>query len=92
MPLLYEGLDEESACEIQNLDNEVQAIKRKINQKYPSVDLAQVIPIKQRLLTMYKGQISDTSSLKRIFNTNKGYSGIPFPMVPVKGQDLNSIP
>lgn len=32
---------------------------------------------------MYDGQVSDKSSLKRVFNTNKGYSRIQFPMVPV---------
>lgn len=32
---------------------------------------------------MYDGQISDKSSLKRIFNTNIGYSRVPFPMIPV---------
>ena len=32
---------------------------------------------------MYEGQISDKSSLKRIFNTNIGYSRVPFPMVPI---------
>mmetsp|Transcript_8008 Transcript_8008/g.5979 ORF Transcript_8008/g.5979 Transcript_8008/m.5979 type:complete len:81 (-) Transcript_8008:208-450(-) len=32
---------------------------------------------------MYDGQVSDKSSLKRIFNTNLGYSRVPFPMVPV---------
>ena len=31
---------------------------------------------------MYDGQISDKSSLKRIFNTNLGYSRVKFPMVP----------
>lgn len=31
---------------------------------------------------MYEGQISDKSSLKRIFNTNIGYSRVVFPMVP----------
>ena len=30
---------------------------------------------------MYDGQISDKSSLKRIFNTNIGYSRVQFPMV-----------
>ena len=30
---------------------------------------------------MYDGQISDKSSLKRIFNTNIGYSRVVFPMV-----------
>ena len=49
------------------------------------------MPLKDRVLTMYNGQVSERSSLKRIFNTNKGYSRVPFPMVPVKGQDLNSI-
>jgi hypothetical protein len=37
---------------------------------------------------MYHGQVSDTSSLKRIFNTNIGYSRVPFPMLPVEGQNL----
>ena len=32
---------------------------------------------------MYDDQIADKSSLKRIFNTNIGYSKIAFPMVPV---------
>lgn len=31
---------------------------------------------------MYDGQVSDKSSLKRVFNTNLGYSRVPFPMVP----------
>ena len=48
------------------------------------------MPMKDRILTMYNGQISDKSSLKRIFNTNKGYSRVPFPMVPVEGQDLKN--
>lgn len=47
------------------------------------MDLNQVIPIKDRILSMYDGQVSDSSSLKRIFNTNIGYSRVPFPMVPV---------
>jgi hypothetical protein len=41
------------------------------------------MPIKERVISMYDGQISDTSSLKRVFNTNLGYSRVPFPMVPV---------
>jgi len=38
---------------------------------------------------MYEGQISDTSSLKRIFNTNIGYSRVPFPMIPADGKDAS---
>jgi opine dehydrogenase len=51
--------------------------------KYPDLDLSQVMPIKDRIESMYDGQISDTSSLKRVFNTNIGYSRVPFPMVPI---------
>jgi opine dehydrogenase len=29
--------------------------------------------------------VSDTSSLKRVFNTNLGYSRVPFPMLPIEG-------
>ena len=49
------------------------------------------MPLKDRVLTMYKGQVDDDSSLKRIFNTNKGYSRVPFPMMPVAGQDTKNI-
>jgi hypothetical protein len=40
---------------------------------------------------MYEGQISDTSSLKRIFNTNIGYSRVPFPMVPKDPADPSKV-
>lgn len=53
--------------------------------KYPQLDLTQVMPIKERICSMYEGQVSDTSSLKRVFNTNIGYSRVPFPMVPIEG-------
>ena len=92
VPLLYEGLDKVSADEIQGLDDEIQAIKKAILARYPTLDLQQVMPISERVKTMYKGQITDTSSLKRIFNTNLGYSRVPFPMLPVPGQDLKNTP
>jgi len=40
---------------------------------------------------MYEGQISDKSSLKRIFNTNVGYSRVPFPMVPKDPKDPSKV-
>jgi len=83
MPLLYEGLDDESAKHIQSLDDEIQLIKQALLKRYPKLDLSQIMPIKDRIVSMYDGQVSDTSSLKRVFNTNIGYSRVPFPMVPV---------
>jgi hypothetical protein len=92
VPLLYEGIDEESANEIQKLDDEIQAIKRSLLQKFPSLDLSQVMPMKERICTMYKGQVGDETNLFTVFKTNKGYRRVPFPMIPVEGQDLKNTP
>lgn len=40
MPLLYEGLDEFSALQIELLDNEIQLTKTAILKRYPSLDLS----------------------------------------------------
>jgi hypothetical protein len=41
---------------------------------------------------MYKGQVGDETSLLTVFRTNIGYRRVPFPMLPVEGQDLTKIP
>ena len=80
MPLLYEDLTEEGAKEIQFLDDEIQAIKRALLNKFPNLQLPNVLPIKERESAMHEDHISDKSSLKSIFNTNKtthkGVSGV----------------
>mmetsp|Transcript_17856 Transcript_17856/g.17081 ORF Transcript_17856/g.17081 Transcript_17856/m.17081 type:complete len:81 (-) Transcript_17856:218-460(-) len=40
---------------------------------------------------MYHGQVSDSSSLKRVFNTNIGYSRVPFPMIPADKSGENVV-
>ena len=55
MPLLYEGLDQVSADEIQVLDDEIQATKAALLKRYPNLDLSQVMPIKDRICSMYEG-------------------------------------
>lgn len=92
LPLLYEDLDQRSADEIEALDNEIQAIKKAILKAYPQVNLDQVMPLKDRICTMYNGQVGDRTSLKSVFNTNNGYKHVPFPMIPVEGQDVARIP
>jgi len=42
-----------------------------------------VLPIKERIEMMYKGQIRDKSTLQSVFATNQGYTKVTFPMVPV---------
>lgn len=92
VPLLYEDLDQRSADEIQALDDEIQAIKKAILKSYPNLNLDQVMPMRDRICTMYAGQVSDETNLKTVFNTNTGYKHVPFPMIPVEGQDLKNIP
>jgi len=92
VPLLYEGLDQASADEIQFLDDEIQLIKKAILAKYPLLNLDQVMPLKDRICTMYGSQVGDPTTLKTVFNTNQGYRVVPFPMIPVEGQDLTTIP
>ena len=76
MPLLYEDLDEEGANEILLLDEEIQAIKANLTKRFPTLTLTQVLPITERIIAMYDKDISDKSSLKRVFNTNIGYSRV----------------
>lgn len=91
MPKLYEDLDDASAHEIQLLDDEIQAIKAELLKRFPRLTLNQVLPIKERVCAMYDGQISDKSSLKRIFNTNMGYSRVVFPMIPKDPAEPNKV-
>ena len=84
IPRLYD-LDEESAAEIQLLDDEIQAIKRAILKQYPELDLSLLLPIKERIIKQYSSQISDKSTLQSVFSTNKGYDILVFPMKQVPG-------
>lgn len=82
MPKLYEDLDDASAYEIEVLSEEIQEIKKALLKRFPKLNLDQVLPIGERICAMYEGQVSDKTNLKRIFNTNLGYSRVPFPMIP----------
>lgn len=53
MPKLYEDLDDDSAHEIQVLDDEIQLIKIALLNKFPDLQLTQVLPIKDRICAMY---------------------------------------
>jgi len=88
IPHLYD-LDEGSANEIQRLDNEIQAIKRKIVYYYPEIDLSLLLPIKERIIDNYGDQISDKSTLRTIFSTNAAYANFSFPLKSVPGNGLN---
>ena len=84
VPRLYD-LDESSAYEIQLLDDEIQAIKAKILEFYPQIDLGLLLPIKERIIKQYSNQITDKRTLQSVFSTNSGYDILVFPMKQVTG-------
>lgn len=85
IPLLYEGMDKFSADLMQDLSDELQSIKKAIELKYPKVDLSLVKDLGQRVVEQYGKDVMDTSSLQKIFMTNKGYAGCKVPVKQVEG-------
>lgn len=85
IPLLYEGMDDFSADQMQKLDDEIQAIKAEIVKRFPHVDLSPITPMKDRIIKQYGDQVKDKTNLKTVFATNQGYTQVRFPMIPVEG-------
>lgn len=71
IPLLYEQLDDFSAQQLQDLSDELQAVKKALVAKFPELDLSTVKDLGERIVEHYGVDVTDTSSLKQIFNTNK---------------------
>eukprot|EP00922_Rhytidocystis_sp_ex-Travisia-forbesii_P070138 GHVS01104834.1.p1 GENE.GHVS01104834.1~~GHVS01104834.1.p1 ORF type:complete len:261 (-),score=24.92 GHVS01104834.1:422-1204(-) len=82
---LYSDMDDRSAQWLQRLDDELQSIRRGLEDRYPQLDLSRVLPLGQRIVEQYGDDVKDQSSLRRIFSTNKGYAGCITPTEKVPG-------
>lgn len=91
IPLFYEDMDDFSAKMLENLDNEIQAIKKAIVTKYPQVDLSGVKPMKDRIKDTYGDQVKDNSTMKTTFATNQGYKTVKIPVKEVPGGVIPNI-
>lgn len=80
-PLLYEGVDEETAQVLSDVSDEVVATSRRIMDQYPAVDLSQVIPMYDWDIGCYGNDIGDKTNLMTALRTNAGYAGITHPMI-----------
>mmetsp|Transcript_18861 Transcript_18861/g.24307 ORF Transcript_18861/g.24307 Transcript_18861/m.24307 type:complete len:438 (-) Transcript_18861:281-1594(-) len=80
---LYDDFDEFSAETLAAIDNELQQVRAALVQRFPQLDLSFVLPIGERILYQYGEDVADGSSLKNIFNTNRGYTGCNTPLVEV---------
>ena len=76
-PLFYQGLDQEGACVLSSLNDEVQAIRTRLEKM---VDLSAVRTLKDWLLRAYDDAIADPTSLRSSFVTNRAYAGLKVPM------------
>lgn len=84
IPLLYEGLSEFSARELQELSDELLRVKDAIVKRYPQINLDPIKDLGERIVEQYDKDVTDRSSLKAIFNSNKGYFGVQTPVIEVE--------
>ena len=52
-----------------------------MKRRLPTVDLSETMRLRERIAKDYKGQVGDSSTMLKVFNTNKGYVGVKFPVV-----------
>jgi hypothetical protein len=76
-PLFYQGLDEEGARVLADLNDDVQAIRAELER---ALDLSAVRPLKDWLMHAYGGAIADPTSLRGAFATNRAYAGLKAPV------------
>jgi hypothetical protein len=76
-PLFYQGLDEVGIRVLADLSDDVQAIRTHLEKV---LDLSAVRPLKDWLMRAYSGAITDPSSLRSAFVTNRAYAGLKAPV------------
>ncbi len=89
IPLLYGDMDQFSSECLQYLDDELQAIKHGILDRFPDIDLTSVKPLGQRITDDYGDLVRDKSTLRTIFASNYAYRSI---MTPVRQVDRGCVP
>merc|ERR1711976_391908 len=82
----YETWDDKSADWCQKISDERLKVWTTICEKVPGTgEPGQVPHIKPYIEAIYKGQINDTETLSKCFNTNDGFKGFRCPMKEVEG-------
>ncbi len=80
IPLFYQGVTEEIADLLEALSAEIVQIAQLLAQKY-SMDLDEVLSVRQWLFDSYSTTIEDKSTLARAFCTNRSYRGLRVPVI-----------
>jgi hypothetical protein len=92
-PAFYQGVDEHTADLLERMSDEIQLVRVALERQVPGLDLSAVRSLKDWVLQSYTTDISDSSSLRNCFVTNRSYAGLLAPMKPTNGglvPDFNS--
>ncbi|MBN1536977.1 MAG: NAD/NADP octopine/nopaline dehydrogenase family protein [Anaerolineales bacterium] len=79
--LFYQAVDEEIAAVLQNMSEEIQMLRARLETVYPAIDLTSARPIDEWLKRSYRANIVDGSTLHASFATNRSYAGLMAPMI-----------
>lgn len=81
-PLFYESISESATQHLQNMSDELCALKSALEKQIPNLHLPYVMPLHQAIVYGYGSAIQDPSTLRSAIATNQAYAGIRTPMIP----------
>ena len=80
IPLFYQGVTKEISQTLKTMSDEILLLTKEIKNMDKSIDLDQVLGLKDWLIYSYKDSIADKSTLQSCFVTNRAYQGLRAPM------------
>ena len=80
IPLFYQGVTKEISQTLKTMSDEILLLTKEIKNMDKSIDLDQVLGLKDWLIYSYKDSIADKSTLQSCFVTNSAYKGLRAPM------------
>jgi len=80
IPLFYQGVTKEISQTLKTMSDEILLLTKEIKNIDKSIDLDQVLGLKDWLIYSYKDSIADKSTLQSCFITNSAYKGLRAPM------------
>lgn len=84
-PLFYRSVSDDTVQILNQMDEEIQTIKQKINEIAPKLDLSLVVSNLEMEKKYYSQVTPDNSSLKACFHTCKSYEGVQYPLKEENG-------
>lgn len=82
-PLFYQGLSEAAADNIHRASSELMAVRAALEGSFPGLVFPLVRHVMDWLLWAYDRYITDPSTLRSRFVTNRAYTGLTCPMTPL---------